>query len=62
MIDCFGRPDELVVTTLGPREFLGDIGLLSGQRAYMTALVRAPGDVLRVAPEDLFAIMGQEPS
>ena len=61
VIDAFGQPDELVVTTLGPHEFLGEIGLLSGQRACMTALVRAPGDVLRVAPEDLLAIMGQGP-
>src|SRR5882762_9369106 len=43
-----GQPDEFVIVTYRPGEFIGEIGLLTGQRAYLTAVVSAPGRVLRI--------------
>src|SRR5215475_5009069 len=34
MIERYGQPGEAVITSFGPREFLGEIRLLTGQRAY----------------------------
>ena len=39
---------------------MGEIGLLAGQRAYFTAVVSAPGRILRIAAEQVHAIMDQE--
>src|SRR5215813_745707 len=39
MIERYGQPGEAVIAQFGPREFLGEIRLLTGQRAYLTAVV-----------------------
>jgi hypothetical protein len=36
---------------------MGEIGLLTGQRAYLTAVVSAPGWILRIPVEQVHAIM-----
>jgi len=56
----YAHPDEFVIATYGPREFLGEIGLLTGQRAYLTAVVSAPGRILRIPLEQVHVIMDQE--
>jgi thioredoxin reductase (NADPH) len=55
-----GRPDETVLASYGPSQFLGELGLLTGQRVYLTAVVTTPGRVLRVAPDQLRIVMAQE--
>ncbi|HEX6508172.1 MAG TPA: NAD(P)/FAD-dependent oxidoreductase, partial [Chloroflexota bacterium] len=45
----------------GPRQFLGEIGLLTGQRAFLAAVVRIPGRVLRVPVAQVREVMAQEP-
>ena len=60
IIEHYLQPDEFVIATYGPREFLGEIGLLTGQRAYLTAVVSAPGRVLRIPVQQVHTIMDQE--
>jgi thioredoxin reductase (NADPH) len=60
ILEHFGKPDENVVISYGAREFLGEKGLLTGQRVFLTAVVRAPGRVLRVRVEQVRRIMAQE--
>jgi thioredoxin reductase (NADPH) len=42
---------QRVIGIHGPRRFLGELGLLTGQAAFVTAVVREPGEVL-VVPAD----------
>src|ERR1700722_20399643 len=35
IVEHYGRSTELVITSYGPREFLGEMGLLTGQLAYL---------------------------
>jgi thioredoxin reductase (NADPH) len=60
IIENYAQPDEFVIVTYRPGEFLGEIGLLTGQRAYLTAVVSAPGRILRVPVEQVHTIMDQE--
>ena len=60
IVEHYAQPDEFVIVTYGPREFMGEIGLLTGQRAYLTALVSAPGRVLRIPVQQVHTIMDQE--
>src|SRR5712691_1741701 len=55
----YAQADEFVIVTYGPGEFLGEIGLLTGQRAYLTAVANAPGRILRISVEQVHTIMDQ---
>ncbi|HEV3309272.1 MAG TPA: cyclic nucleotide-binding domain-containing protein, partial [Chloroflexota bacterium] len=46
IVEHFGRPKAAVLATYGSRQFLGEIGLLTGQRVYLTAAVSGAGRVL----------------
>ncbi|MET0559239.1 MAG: FAD-dependent oxidoreductase [Solirubrobacterales bacterium] len=54
--------DELPVAVHGPRRFLGELSLLTGQPAFYTTVVREAGEVLQVAPETLRRLVGEEPA
>ena len=54
------QPDEFVLVTYGPGEFIGEIGLLTGQRVYLTGVVSAPSRILRIPVEHVHTIMDQE--
>src|SRR5260370_32153566 len=56
-----GQPGETVITSYGPSQFLGEIGLLTGQRAYLSAVASTAGRVLRVPVDQVRVIMAQEP-
>ena len=43
--------EERVVARFGPRNFMGELSLLSGQRVYVSARVADPGEVI-VVPAD----------
>src|SRR5882724_9786046 len=60
IVEHYAQPDEFVIVTYGPREFMGEISLLTGQRAYLTAVVSAPGRVLRIPAQKVHTIMDQE--
>ena len=45
----YGSPEQRLIAVHGPGRFLGELGLLTGQAAFFTAVVREPGEVLGVA-------------
>jgi thioredoxin reductase (NADPH) len=51
---------ERVVGVHGPRRFLGELGLITGQAVFVRAIVREPGEVLVVSPECLREIVTQD--
>lgn len=53
-----GKQRELAVA--GPRDFLAELGILTGERLFTTAVVTAPGSVLVVPVERLRAVMAHD--
>jgi thioredoxin reductase (NADPH) len=62
IVESHGRPGETVIATYGPSRFLGEIGLLTGQRVYLSAVASSAGRVLRVPVDEVRVVMAQEPS
>jgi thioredoxin reductase (NADPH) len=60
IVQHFGRPDETVIATYGASQFLGEIGLLTGQRVYLSAVATTAGRVLRVPVAQVRVVMAQE--
>ncbi|WP_308797525.1 FAD-dependent oxidoreductase [Agromyces silvae] len=58
--DALAWIDETHIATLGPRTFVGELGLLNGQRAFLTARVVQPGLVRRVDHEALQRMMADD--
>jgi thioredoxin reductase (NADPH) len=56
-----GGPDERTVAVHGPGRFLGELGLLEGQAAFDTAVVREAGEILAVPVERQRALVGRDP-
>ena len=61
IVERRGQPGETVIATYGRSQFLGEIGLLTGQRAYLSAVASTAGRVLRVPVEQVRVVMAQEP-
>ncbi len=61
IIEHRGQPGETVIAAHGRSQFLGEIGLLTGQRAYLSAVAATAGRVLRVPVEQVRVVMAQEP-
>jgi thioredoxin reductase (NADPH) len=49
--------ENYVIAIHGPRRFLGELNLLTGEAVYLTAVVRDPGEVIRVPIARLFALI-----
>jgi thioredoxin reductase (NADPH) len=60
IVEHRGSQQEAVLATYGPLEFLGEMGLLTGQRAYLTGVASTAGRVLRIRPDQVQVIMAQE--
>jgi thioredoxin reductase (NADPH) len=60
IVEGYGQSNEVAIVNYGPLEFLGEIGLLTGQRAYLSAVARTPGRVLRIPTDQVPVIMTQE--
>jgi len=56
-----GEGGEVVVATHGPRRFLGELNLLTGQRAFLSARVSQPGRVLVIPLATLRQLMSTKP-
>lgn len=52
--------EETHIATLGARTFVGELGLLNGQRAFLTARVVEPGRVRRVDHASLQRMMAED--
>jgi thioredoxin reductase (NADPH) len=55
------RPGERTIGIHGERRFVGELNLLTGEAAYLTARVIAPGQVLQIPRERLRQLVGREP-
>ncbi|MFF5784746.1 FAD-dependent oxidoreductase [Streptomyces sp. NPDC012693] len=56
-----GGPEERTVAVHGPGRFLGELGLLEGQAAFDTAVVRQAGEILAVPVEQQRALVDRDP-
>ena len=61
IIERYGHPEASVVASYGPSEFLGEIGMLTGQRAFLSAAATSAGRVLVVPVAQLRRVMAHEP-
>jgi len=61
IIERYGRPDQRIITSYGRSQFLGEIGMLTGQKAYLTAVASSAGRVLAVPVAQLRVVLAQEP-
>jgi thioredoxin reductase (NADPH) len=52
---------EVVVASRGPRDFLGELNMLTGQRVYLTSRVSKSGRVLVVEPDAFRQLMNTKP-
>jgi thioredoxin reductase (NADPH) len=48
------------LATIGPGRFLAEMGVLTGERVFATAVVREPGTVLMVPPDRLHEAIAQD--
>jgi thioredoxin reductase (NADPH) len=55
-----GTEAEQLIAVHGPGRFLGELGLLTGQPAFFTAVVQEPGAVLQVPAERLLRIVSED--
>ena len=60
IVQGYGRPEPEVIISYEALEFLGEMGLLTGQRVFLTAVATAPGRILRVPVDEVRAVMAQE--
>jgi thioredoxin reductase (NADPH) len=54
-------PEQRVITVHGPHRFLGEIGTLTGQPFFLTAVTREPGEVLSLPVDDLRGLVTRDP-
>ncbi len=55
-----GWVEEALIARMGARSFAGELGLLNGQGAFLSARVTAPGRVLRVTRPELRRLMAED--
>ncbi|KJK59305.1 FAD-dependent oxidoreductase [Saccharothrix sp. ST-888] len=60
VVEGYGGPEN-TMQLYGPRGLIGELGLLEGQPAFLTAVVREPGEVLAVSWADLRDLLVREP-
>jgi thioredoxin reductase (NADPH) len=61
IIQGYGQPSATLIAGYGRSQFLGEIGMMTGQRAYLTAVATSAGRVLAVPVAQLRALMAHEP-
>jgi thioredoxin reductase (NADPH) len=57
----YGRPGATHIASYSRSQFLGEIGMLTGQRAYLTAVATSAGRVLAIPAARLHVVMASEP-
>jgi len=55
------RAAEAVVARFGTGQFVGELGLLTGQATYLSARVSKPGQVHRISPVSFRQLMDEDP-
>ncbi|GAA1819575.1 FAD-dependent oxidoreductase [Planosporangium flavigriseum] len=59
--EAHGTRDERLISVHGPRRFLGELSLFTGQTAFFTSVVAEPGDVLDVSADQMREAAVQDP-
>lgn len=58
--DALKWVDEVVLSRMGPRTFAGELGLLNGQGAFLSARATGPGRVRRITRAELRRLMNED--
>ena len=58
--DALAWVDEAVITLVGPRSFAGELGLLNGQRAFLSARATRAGRMRRLSRTDLRRLLAED--
>jgi thioredoxin reductase (NADPH) len=61
IVEGFGSCSERVISVHGPRRFLGELNLLTGQTVFVTAVVAESGEVLVVPVDRLRQVVARKP-
>jgi thioredoxin reductase (NADPH) len=61
-VEGYCSSDERLISVHGPRRFLGELSLLTGQASFFTSVVREPGEVLQVPVDRLRELVAQDPA
>jgi CRP/FNR family cyclic AMP-dependent transcriptional regulator len=56
-----GTPDALTINTLGPGDFVGEMGFMDGSEAYASKVALGDTRVLSLEREKLESLLGTEP-
>lgn len=62
VVDDHGTPQARVLVEHGPRRFVGELNLLTGQAVYLTAVAQEEGEVVLVPAAALREVLAQEPT
>ena len=60
IVERLAEPEQSVVASFGAGQFLGEIGLLTGQRPFLSAVATSAGRVLVVPVAQLRDVIGQD--
>jgi thioredoxin reductase (NADPH) len=60
VVEALGKPDQRVARLHGPGRFLGELGVLTGQPAFVSDVVVDPGEVLAVPVDRLRALAARD--
>lgn len=61
VVERSGQADGRLVASYGPAEFLGEVGMLTGQRARFDGVMRQAGRLLRVPVRRVLEVSGGRP-
>ncbi|MET8863834.1 FAD-dependent oxidoreductase [Nonomuraea sp. NPDC004580] len=61
-IEGYGSEQERTIAVHGPGRFLGELGLLTRQVGFLTALVREPGEILAVEADQVCTLVAGDPA
>jgi CRP-like cAMP-binding protein len=61
VVEARGTPEERTIAVHGRHRFLGELGLLTGEASYFTAVAADAGEVLAVPVERLRELVARDP-
>jgi thioredoxin reductase (NADPH) len=60
VVEAYGTAEQRVLRAHGPRRFLDELGLLTGQPSFVTYVACEPGEVLAVPLDDLRRLVARD--